>query len=217
MSIIQPYYPSKFIIVDSDSRISGTNTNFKVELSNNECPSEGNFYCRLVDMTIQQNDRPGIPYDMCGFVGLHSSLASSSSVIGCKKQDGSYNNSLESIIGFCMNKSEPMDTEFLGDLTDDNKSYDYGKVNMNISPAWFPISAPRGLVDFRLVDAEGDDLDRTLGQPQQAMTTLDGNTDYVNEFTETVDVITFVLEVKHVSTRDEIKNALKVRRDMLPI
>ena len=164
---IQPYYPSKILVIDSDRKISGNAVDFKVELDSSFNVSEGNFYCRLINICIEQLDKPGIPYSMRGLIAIQSNLANGDYVIGCKKQKET--GSLQNIIGVFMNKSDKVDIGYLGNLqtnqfngTKKLKPYDYGRTTSEICDAWFPIRAPSGICDFKLVDSEGAVWDTTF-------------------------------------------------------
>ena len=210
---IQPYYPSNLLVIDSDRKISGNPVDFKVELDSSFDVSEGNFYCRLINVCIEQADKPGIPYSMRGLIGVQSSIANGNFVIGCKRQNEC--GGLQNIIGCFMNKSDKCNLEYLGNLQTSEPAFDYGRTTSEICNSWFPIKAPAGVCDFKLVDSEGTVWNESY--PEVAITELGTGNNFVNAFTETILNVSMVFEIKQVKPLDETKAQLKVSRPYLPI
>ena len=218
---LQPYYPSKILIVDSTRRTNSNDTpvNFKIELDDSFNVSEGNFYIRLVDISIEQLDKPGIPYNMKGFVGIESNLATNNMTIGAKFQGA--NSGSQNLVGCFLNKSDKCDLGYLGNLKTNQFNgsktvtpFDFGRVKSEVCNVWFPIKAPSGICSFKLVDSIGEIYENTF--TNDAITDT-SDEEYISAFTEEIEYVYMVFEIKQVKPLDETKAQLKVARPYMPI
>lgn len=218
---IQPYYPSRVLIVDSTRRTNHLDNpvNFKIELDDSFNVSEGNFYIRLIDIAIEQLDKPGIPYNMRGFVGVQSNLAISNHIVGAKHQGA--NSGCQNLIGCFLNKSDKVDLQYLGNLQTNQFNgsktvtpFDFGRVKSEICDVWFPIKSPGGICSFKLVDSVGEVYENPF--TNNAITDTSAS-EYISAFTEEIEYVYMVFEIKQVKPMDETKAQLKVSRPYLPI
>ena len=189
-----PSYPTKIIVINSDHKTSGNNTNFLVQLDN-KFKSEGNFYVKVLDFTIEtvaQNSSeitniPGAPLHAGNFIGIQSSI-SMGTVLGIS--------ALSNLIGFQLYETQydPVANDGIRNIK---------KHQSNNS--WIASRSPTGAIRITLCDSEGNEIKETSDQ----IASYDGGNDSKYE---TISNVCLVLEIKQVNPLTETINEIKSRR-----
>lgn len=202
--------PSKLIVISSKHRINNDDkhTNFTVDLgdNNNFVANGGNFYCRLVDLLVESDSTPGIPEKMTGFCGIESNLSHSEVCVSTNHDvTPPTKSNATNIIGFCTLQNN---RQYLGDFALAMER-NFGVNTIRFNDVYTKISAPRGVCSFKLIGTDGDVFKEAYTNPE-----VQGDTGAIAAFTETINEITIVLEVKQISPIKELKGEILARRPM---
>lgn len=213
-----PTYPSKILILDSNRKIKGNTTNFTCQLDKSYVNSEGNFYCKLLDVMIDhvtvstKSDGTngyiypsgGMPEFTKGLLGVKSNLAMNNSVVGTIDEGNSTSN-LNGLIGYATVVNESMSTAASQDQIINQSRDKYNRTFIrSLNNSWIQCKSPNGMIDIQLVDGNGDQIPLSKNYSgYSAPSTRD----------QVINNVIVIVEVIHVNPLKETIHQLKARRN----
>lgn len=204
-----PTYPSKILILDSNRKIKGNTTNFTCQLDKSYVNSEGNFYCKVLDIMIDHESvdgtdkyfAAGLPDYIDGIVGVKSNLSMSNTFVGTISVDNTVSN-LNGLIGYGTVVTEDHTEEGAINIGD-ARGY-FSKTLKSTNNSWVQCKSPNGMIDITIVDGNGEQIPLSKS--------YDGYPEPTTRI-QTIKNVIVVVEVKQVNALQETMHQIKARRN----